>query len=63
MTSLCLSELTRVARLPVAEAIRSVIEVMIRAHAVEPELHRVLTEQVPRVGRMAKRRCLRTRDR
>src|SRR5215510_10445878 len=30
MTSLCLAELARVARLPVAEAIRSVIEVMIR---------------------------------
>jgi AcrR family transcriptional regulator len=56
MTSLCLAELTRVARLPVGEAIRSVIEVMIRAHAVNPELHRVLTEQVPRVGRMAKLR-------
>src|SRR5215208_3918391 len=50
--SLCLSELTRVAQLPMTEAIRSVIEVMIRAHAVQPELHRVLTEQVPRVGRM-----------
>jgi len=56
MTSLCLAELGRVAQLPVAEAIRSVIEVMIRAHAVQPELHRVLTEQVPRVGRMAKLR-------
>jgi AcrR family transcriptional regulator len=56
MTSLCLAELTRVARLPMPEAIRSVIEVMIRAHAVHPELHRVLTEQVPRVGRMAKLR-------
>jgi AcrR family transcriptional regulator len=54
MTSLALGELARVARLPVGEAIRSVIEVMIRAHAVHPELHRVLTEQVPRVGRMAK---------
>jgi AcrR family transcriptional regulator len=54
MTSLALGELTRVAKLPVGEAIRSVIEVMIRAHAVHPELHRVLTEQVPRVGRMAK---------
>ena len=54
MTSLALGELTRVARLPVGEAIRSVIEVMISAHAVHPELHRVLTEQVPRVGRMAK---------
>ena len=56
MTSLCLAELTRVAQLPAAQAIRSVIEVMIRAHAVEPELHRVLTEQVPRVGRMARLR-------
>jgi AcrR family transcriptional regulator len=54
LTSLCLGELTRVARLPVPEAIRSVIEVMIRAHAEQPELHRVLTEQVPRVGRMAR---------
>jgi AcrR family transcriptional regulator len=54
MTQLALGELTRVARLPIGEAIRSVIEVMIRAHAVHPELHRVLTEQVPRVGRMAK---------
>jgi AcrR family transcriptional regulator len=56
MTSLCFAELTRVAQLPPTQAIRSVIEVMIRAHAVEPELHRVLTEQVPRVGRMAKLR-------
>ncbi|HET9626687.1 MAG TPA: TetR/AcrR family transcriptional regulator [Kofleriaceae bacterium] len=56
MTSLVLSELTRVAQLPMARAIRSVVELMIRAHAVEPELHRVLTEQVPRVGRMAKLR-------
>jgi len=56
MTQLALAELTRVAQLPMPEAIRSVIEVMIRAHAVSPELHRVLTEQVPRVGRMAKLR-------
>jgi AcrR family transcriptional regulator len=56
MTSMVLSELARVASLPMAGAIRSVIELMIRAHAVEPELHRVLTEQVPRVGRMAKLR-------
>jgi AcrR family transcriptional regulator len=56
MTSQLLSALTRVAQLPVGQAIRSVIELMIRAHAVEPELHRVLTEQVPRVGKMAKLR-------
>lgn len=54
MTSLVLGELTRVASLPMPQAIRRTVELMIRAHAVQPELHRVLTEQVPRVGRMAK---------
>jgi AcrR family transcriptional regulator len=54
--ALCLSELARVARLPIAQAIRCMVELMIRTHAVDPELHRVLTEQVPRVGRMAKLR-------
>lgn len=47
-------ELTRVAQLPLGEAVRAVIELTISAHAVEPELHRVLTEQVPRIGRMAR---------
>ncbi|HSS01247.1 MAG TPA: TetR/AcrR family transcriptional regulator [Kofleriaceae bacterium] len=56
MQSLALAELTRGAQLPMPLAIRCVIEAMIRAHAVSPELHRVLTEQVPRVGRMAKLR-------
>ena len=34
------------------------IELTIRAHAIEPELHRVLTEQVPRIGKLAKLREL-----
>jgi len=54
MNAAILSELTRVAQLPMAEAIRAVIELTIRAHSIEPELHRVLIEQVPRVGRMAR---------
>jgi AcrR family transcriptional regulator len=54
MNALVLSELTRVAQLPMAQAVRAVIELTFRAHHVEPELHRVLTEQVPRVGRMAR---------
>jgi AcrR family transcriptional regulator len=53
-----LAELTRVATLPAAEAARCVIELTIRAHTVDPKLHRVLTEQVPRVGRLAKIREL-----
>src|SRR5678816_4046462 len=47
---------TRVAKLPLAEAARAVIELTIKAHAIDPELHRVLTEQVPRIGRLAKLR-------
>ena len=54
MNSAILHELTRVAQLPMAQAVRAVIELTIRAHSVEPELHRVLTEQVPRVGRLAR---------
>jgi AcrR family transcriptional regulator len=58
MNAAILSELTRVAQLPMVEAVRAVIELTIRAHSIEPELHRVLTEQVPRVGRMARLREL-----
>ena len=54
MNAAILSELTRVAALPMSQAVRAVIELTIRAHSIEPELHRVLTEQVPRVGRLAR---------
>jgi AcrR family transcriptional regulator len=47
-------ELARVAALPIAQAVRAMIELTIRAHSVDPELHRVMLEQVPRVGRMAR---------
>ena len=56
MNTSILAELTRVAKLPLAEAARAVIELTIRAHAIDPELHRVLTEQVPRVGKLARLR-------
>jgi AcrR family transcriptional regulator len=58
MSAALLSELARVSQLPMAEAVRAVIELTIRAHAVDAELHQVLTEQVPRVGRMARIREL-----
>jgi AcrR family transcriptional regulator len=56
MNTLVLNELARVATLPMAQAARAVIELTIRAHTIDPKLHRVLTEQVPRVGRLAKLR-------
>ncbi|MBV8761205.1 MAG: TetR family transcriptional regulator [Deltaproteobacteria bacterium] len=56
MNSLVLAELAAVATLPIAQAARRVIELTIKMHCVDPKLHRVLTEQVPRVGRLAKLR-------
>jgi len=56
MSGAVATKLARVGQLPIADAVRAMIELTIRAHSVEPELHRVLTEQVPRVGRMAKLR-------
>ena len=38
------------APLPLADATRAIVRVMIEAHALEPKLHRVLVEQIPRVG-------------
>ncbi|HEY5945857.1 MAG TPA: TetR/AcrR family transcriptional regulator [Kofleriaceae bacterium] len=56
MNAAILAELTRVANLPLAEAARCVVELTIRAHAIDPDLHRVLTEQVPRMGKLARLR-------
>lgn len=56
MNTAILAELTRVAELPIAQAARAVIELTIRAHAIDPALHKVLTEQVPRIGKLARLR-------
>jgi len=44
--------LTKVAMRPVADAARALVKASIDAHRVEPKLHRVLAEQIPRVGRL-----------
>ena len=48
------AELARVARLPFPEAVRLMIRMTVENYAAAPELSRVLIEQVPRVGRMAR---------
>jgi AcrR family transcriptional regulator len=58
MNSAILAELTNVANLPIAQGARAVIELTFSAHAIDPALHRVLTEQVPRIGKLAKLREL-----
>src|SRR5690349_19686232 len=39
---------------PIPEAVRDFVHAMIRAHAVDPVLHRVLLEQTPRMGGLEK---------
>ena len=43
------------------EAVGELVEAFIRAHAVNPELHRVLVEQVPRYGDLARLESVGTR--
>jgi AcrR family transcriptional regulator len=40
------------AHAPLRDMVRDVVHAMIEAHRVDPKLHRVLMEQVPRVGAM-----------
>jgi AcrR family transcriptional regulator len=52
MMQLIREALMKVAMRPVEEAIRELVKLGIEAHRVNPKLHRVLAEQVPRVGRL-----------
>lgn len=52
MTEEIVGALASVAHLPLAAAVREMIDLMLRAHAVDPTLHKVLAEQVPRTGRL-----------
>jgi AcrR family transcriptional regulator len=52
MMQLLRDALLKVAMRPVEEAARELVKVMIDAHRIDPKLHRILVEQVPRVGRL-----------
>lgn len=45
--------LIEVADLPVDKAVRRLVTVAIEAHRINPKLHRVLAEQIPRTGQLA----------
>ncbi|MEY9397786.1 AcrR family transcriptional regulator [Bradyrhizobium japonicum] len=42
-----------VADMPIERAVRRLVTVAIEAHHIDPDLHRVLAEQIPRSGRLA----------
>lgn len=46
------SELAEVANQPVEKAMRKLVAMAVKAHRADPKLHRVLAEQIPRVGRL-----------
>ena len=47
-------ELAEVLAQPVEKAVRKLVAVVVKAHRVDPRLHRVLAEQIPRVGKLEK---------
>jgi AcrR family transcriptional regulator len=47
-------ELADVLVQPVEKSVRKLVAVAIKAHRVDPKLHRVLAEQIPRVGKLEK---------
>jgi AcrR family transcriptional regulator len=52
MSQLVRDALIKVATRPIEVAARELVSVMIDAHRVDPKLHRILVEQVPRTGRL-----------
>jgi AcrR family transcriptional regulator len=48
------SELVQVANQPLGQGVRTLVALAVKAHRVDPKLHRVLAEQIPRVGRLEK---------
>ena len=47
-------ELAEVLAQPVEKAVRKLVAVAVKSHRVDPKLHRVLAEQIPRVGKLEK---------
>ena len=45
-------ELAEAINLPMEQAVRRLVAVAVKAHRIDPKLHRVLSEQIPRVGRL-----------
>ena len=53
MLTLLREAMAGVASLPLASAIRELVRAMIDAHRVDPDLHRIFDEQIPRMGQLA----------
>ena len=47
-------ELAKVADRPIEQGLRTLVAAGVKAHRLDPQLHRVLAEQIPRVGKLEK---------
>jgi AcrR family transcriptional regulator len=45
-------ELAEAVNLPIEQAVRKLVSAAVKAHRIAPKLHRVLAEQIPRVGKL-----------
>jgi len=52
MSALVRAKLAELAAAPLPVAVRAMIDAMFAAHAVDPKLHKVLIEEVPRIGQL-----------
>ncbi len=48
------SALAKASNQPIKQAIRTLVAAAVEAHRIDPRLHRVLAEQIPRTGRLEK---------
>jgi AcrR family transcriptional regulator len=48
------TEFAEAVALPMEQAVRKLVALAVKAHRIDPKLHRVLAEQIPRVGRLEK---------
>lgn len=54
MFAAILAEAPALMAMPIEQAVRRYVELMIAAHRVDPALHRVFVEQMPRIGDLAR---------
>lgn len=54
MVEICKSAISKFGSAPLADMIRETVKAMVTMHAVNPRLHKVLKEQVPRIGKLKK---------
>lgn len=58
MTARVRAKLAELAQAPMPLAVRAMIDAMFEAHAVDPKLHKVLIEEVPRIGELENLRAV-----